>query len=77
MVFGHTQAVDSAAIKANASMESVVLKVPTKSIDSHRRKWRKRIRKLVRKKNDPTSSAYITASEHHLRLIKTPAKSDW
>jgi hypothetical protein len=28
MVSGHTQAVDSAPIKANASMESVVLKIP-------------------------------------------------
>jgi transposase len=35
MVSGHTQAVDSAPIKANASMESVVLKVPATSMDRH------------------------------------------
>ncbi len=38
MVSGHTQAVDSAPIKANASMESVVLKVPATSIDNHLKK---------------------------------------
>jgi len=38
MVSGHTQAVDSAPIKANASMESVVPKMPATSIDRHLKK---------------------------------------
>ena len=38
MVSGHTQAIDSAPIKANASMESVVLKVPATSVESHLKK---------------------------------------
>nr|WP_295926461.1 transposase [uncultured Dyadobacter sp.] len=35
MVSGHTQALDSAPIKANASMESVELKRPFQSIKNH------------------------------------------
>lgn len=41
IVSGHTQAVDSAPIKANASMESVVLKTPATSIDNHLKKVEK------------------------------------
>lgn len=35
MVSGHTQAIDSAPIKANASMDSLELKVPAESLDEH------------------------------------------
>lgn len=35
MVSGHTQAMDSAPIKANASMDSLELKVPAESLDDH------------------------------------------
>ncbi|MFC6999416.1 IS1182 family transposase [Rufibacter roseus] len=35
MVAGHTQAVDSALIKANASMDSLELKVPRHTLDAH------------------------------------------
>ncbi|EOR94227.1 hypothetical protein ADIARSV_2643 [Arcticibacter svalbardensis MN12-7] len=70
MVSGHTQAVDSAPIKANASMESVVLKVPANSIDNHFKKVEEENQE-VKKKNDPASSpAYITAPEHQLRRVK-------
>jgi hypothetical protein len=37
-VSGHTQAVDSPPVKANASMEIVVLKTPANSIDNHLKK---------------------------------------
>jgi transposase len=40
MVSGHTQAVDSALIKANASMESLELKVPKETLGEHLRKVR-------------------------------------
>ena len=35
MVAGHSQAIDSAYLKANASMESIEKKQPTQSIDAH------------------------------------------
>ncbi|GAA3592400.1 hypothetical protein GCM10022396_07130 [Flavivirga amylovorans] len=35
MVSGHTQAIDSAPIKANASMDSLELKVPKEDLESH------------------------------------------
>lgn len=40
MVGGHTQAIDSAPVKANASMDSLELKVPADELDDHLRKIR-------------------------------------
>jgi len=40
LVAGHTQAVDSAFVKANASMDSLELKVPQQDLDEHLRKVR-------------------------------------
>lgn len=40
MVSGHTQSIDSAPIKANASMDSVELKVPAEMLDDHLEKVR-------------------------------------
>lgn len=40
MVSGHTQAIDSAPIKANASMDTLELKVPEAELDEHLRKVR-------------------------------------
>ncbi len=40
MVSGHTQAIDSAPVKANASMDSLELKVPEQELESHLRKLR-------------------------------------
>jgi transposase len=40
MVSGHTQAIDSAFIKANASMESLELKVPKETLEEHLQKIR-------------------------------------
>jgi hypothetical protein len=40
MVSGHTQAIDSAPVKANASMDSIELKVPEDELDEHLRKIR-------------------------------------
>ncbi len=69
MVSGHTQAVDSAPVKANASMESVVLKIPTTSIDNHLKKVGEENQE-VKKQNDPPSSMQITAPEHELSRVK-------
>jgi len=41
MVSGHTQAIDSAPVKANASMDSLELKVPAEELDEHIRRVRK------------------------------------
>ena len=40
MVSGHTQAIDSAPIKANASMDTLELRVPEEELDEHLRKVR-------------------------------------
>jgi transposase len=40
MVAGHTQAIDSAPVKANASMDSLELKVPKEELSEHLRKVR-------------------------------------
>jgi len=40
MVSGHTQAIDSAPVKANASMDTLELKVPADELDEHLRKVR-------------------------------------
>lgn len=40
MVSGHTQAIDSAPVKANASMDSLELKVPKEELGSHLQKIR-------------------------------------
>lgn len=40
MVSGHSQAIDSAPVKANASMETLELKVPAESLEEHLHKIR-------------------------------------
>lgn len=40
MVSGHTQAIDSAPVKANASMDTLELKVPEEDLEGHLRKIR-------------------------------------
>lgn len=40
LVAGRTQAIDSAFVKANASMDSLELKVPENSLEEHLRKIR-------------------------------------
>ena len=40
MVSGHTQAIDSAPVKANASMDSLELKVPKADLEAHLEKLR-------------------------------------
>ena len=40
MVSGHTQAIDSAPVKANASMDTLELKVPEEDLEEHLKKVR-------------------------------------
>ena len=53
MVSGHTQAIDSAPIKANASMDTLELKVPKDALDAHL----KRIRVMSAIDKDKASSS--------------------
>jgi transposase len=68
MVSGHTQAVDSAPVKANASMESIELKKPFQSIERHF--------EIVDAENQSSAVALtpptglITASQHQLSRVK-------
>ncbi|MGA9649850.1 IS1182 family transposase [Pedobacter sp.] len=70
MVSGHTQAIDSAPIKANASMESVVLKVPATSVESHLKKVSEENPETTKNQDVTTSSVTVTAPEHHLKRVE-------
>ena len=73
MVKGHTQAIDSAPVKANASMDSLELKVPVEDLEAHLSKVRVqsyRDRTAKHNKADKTQQS-ISASEKELRDIKT------
>ena len=76
MVSGHTQAIDSAPIKANASMDTLELKVPKDALDAHL----KRIRVMSAMDKDkpyrqskvnkaPTEQQLLTANTHELQSI--------
>jgi len=81
MVSGHTQAIDSAPIKANASMDTLELKVPEEDLDAHLR----RIRHISSRDKEPVirkaqtnkaseSQQTITASTKELQAIKSRNK---
>lgn len=81
MVSGHTQTIDSAPIKANASMDSLELKVPEEELEAHLRKLRHissmdKETPLRKSKNNkaPKSQQSITASAKELQSIKSRNK---
>ncbi len=63
MVSGHSQAVDSAPIKANASMESVVPKMPATTIYGH-------LKKVSEENGRTESPAHISAPAHELKRVE-------
>src|SRR5665811_371466 len=69
MVSGHTQAVDSAPIKANASMESVVVKVPAISIGDHLKKVSEENGGTTEKHLGTVSPARVSAPAHELKRV--------
>ncbi|WP_205504647.1 IS1182 family transposase [Rufibacter psychrotolerans] len=72
MVSGHTQVVDSALVKANASMDSLELKVPQETLDAHLGRVRaisRGDRKASHNKATPEQQT-ITASHDELQEIK-------
>jgi transposase len=81
MVSGHTQTVDSAPVKANASMDSLELKVPEEELEAHLRKVRHistmdREKPFRKSKNDRSDKGQrsITANEKELKGIASRTK---
>ncbi len=76
MVIGHTQCIDSAPVKANASMDSLELKVPAESLDEYLRKVRYMSSPDRKAKQDkaPKEQKKITASDRQLNEIKSRNK---
>jgi transposase/uncharacterized protein (UPF0179 family) len=78
MVAGHTQAIDSAFVKANASMDSLELKVPKDTLEEHLKKVRhlseedKETPRRQSKDNKASDEQKtITADDSNLKAIKT------
>jgi len=81
MVSGHTQAIDSAPVKANASMDTLALKVPEEDLDEHLRKVRaisQKDKELPHRKSKGDKSAksqrIISSNEQELKAIKSRTK---
>jgi len=82
MVSGHTQTIDSAPVKANASMDSLELKVPEEELASHLKRIRamsamdKDDKPLRRSKNNKASKDQqsISASGSELQAISSRNK---
>ena len=82
MVSGHSQAIDSAPIKANASMDSLELKVPKEDLDSHLRNIRhissvdkaEAPKRSSKNNKAPQEQQSITASPQELQGIKSRNK---
>ncbi|WP_236262884.1 transposase [Aggregatimonas sangjinii] len=77
MVSGHTQAIDSAPVKANASMDTLELKVPEDELDEHLRKVRAmstmdKEEPHRKSKNDRSDKGQrsVTANKKELAAIK-------
>ena len=70
MVSGHTQAVDSAPIKANASMESVVPKMPATPMESHLKKVSEENGETTKKRAGNVSPARVSAPVHELKRVE-------
>ena len=81
MVSGHTQAIDSAPVKANASMDTLELKVPEEDLEEHLRKIRAisamdKEEPHRKSKNDKSDKGQrsITASKKELGAIQSRNK---
>jgi transposase len=71
MVSGHTQAIDSAPVKANASMDSLELKVPKEELTEHLKKIR-HISK--RDKDTPTRKAKSNKADRSQQTLSASNK---
>lgn len=78
MVSGKSQAIDSAPVKANASMESLELKVPEEELDDHLRKVRvmSRVDKENLKQNKASRDQQtLSATEGELKALESRTKN--
>lgn len=77
MVAGHTQAIDSAPVKANASMDSLELKVPEEKLEEYIRKARYLSRPDRKAKQNKASKKQqtITASDRELKELQSRTKN--
>jgi transposase len=78
MVCGRSQAIDSAPVKANASMDSLELKVPEEKLQDHLQKVRamSQVDKKKLKENKATTSQQtLTASEKELKALESRTKN--
>ena len=73
MVAGHTQTIDSAMIKANASMESLEVKVPEETLEEHLKKVRimSQADRPVKTNKASGTQQTVTASKEEIRDLKT------
>jgi len=79
MVSGHTQTIDSAPVKANASMDSLELKVPKEDLETHLHQLRhiSRMDKPHRQAKDnkaPKTQQTLSANKQELGAIKSRNK---
>jgi transposase len=76
LVSGHTQAIDSAPVKANASMDSLEIKVPAEDLEEHLSKVRVQSSRDRKAKGNkaPEEQQKITASKKELQEIKSRNK---
>ncbi|WP_430409299.1 IS1182 family transposase [Kordia sp.] len=75
MVSGHTQAIDSAPVKANASMDSLELKVPEEDLETHLSKVRVQSYRDRQVENKATKKQQIiTATTQELSAIQSRNK---
>src|SRR5680860_409783 len=74
MVSGHTQVIDAAPIKANASMESLELKVPEEELEEHLRKVRHFSREDRKVNKASKEDQTIMANKHKLKDIASRNK---
>lgn len=76
MVSGHTQCIDSAPVKANASMDSLELKVPAEELNEHLRKVRYMSTpdRKAKENKAPQDKRSITATDRELKAIKSRNK---
>lgn len=75
MVSGHTQVIDSAPVKANASMDSLELKVPEDELDDHIKKIRRsnsedEPRRKSKEDKSDEDQRRLKASDSDLNAIK-------
>jgi len=80
MVSGHTQVIDAAPVKANASMDSLELKVPEDELSDHLRKIRHansedKPRRQAKEDKSDDDQRTLTATDSDLNAIKNRNKN--